>query len=69
MFDESVFDLIPDYPLGKNAVVGARFIGRLTVNIRPINRAPTMNGQPNGLSGLSVYAKESCDSTLKVRST
>ena len=33
-----------DNPLGENAVVGARLIGRLTVNNRPMNRAPTLAG-------------------------
>ena len=52
---------IPEYPIGRNVVVGARFIGRLTVNNRPINRAPTMNERPNGLSGFMVigYIPES----------
>ena len=35
------------------APVGARFIGRLTLNNLPMNRAPTMNARPNGLSGLN----------------
>jgi len=40
----------PDNPSVGNAVVGARFIGRLTVNNRPINRAPTKLERSNELS-------------------
>jgi len=43
----------PDNPSGGNAVVGARFIGRLTVNNRPINRAPTKHERSNELSGFN----------------
>ena len=38
--------LKPDNLSEENAVVGARFIGRLTADNRPMNRAPTQETQP-----------------------
>ena len=50
-FNSSPFN--PDNPSGGNAIVGARFIGRLTVNNRPKNRAPTKHERSNELSGFN----------------
>jgi hypothetical protein len=46
----------PDSSLDRSCFVGARFIGRLTVNNRPINRAPTTAFPANGFSGFKEAA-------------